>query len=728
MTASNPNLQNMKPTLRRDLRVTVSMQNGELIHVIEDPINGKLYELGQQEAKLLLGLDGNRNLQEICVATQELAAADIWDEARIEKLCTWAISKNLFLDHSDEAIGRQKGVFKRQRMAKWFKWTNPISINFSFGSPERLLRRISPWLQDIFGYWSLLLFIVVGVFALSCLYMNFDRFAEQASHALANGGWVTMIIVWLAIKIAHELAHGVASHKYGAHVKDCGTVLILFMPMAFMDISSSAKLPNRWHRIIISAAGMYVELFLTALAIIVWTYSENQTLSNWLHALIFTAGLSTILFNANPLMRFDGYYIASDLLGITNLSGRAKTWLDENWKYYCLGVAKEPDSSSGWRWYLLASYAFAAWFWKMSLQITLTIAAAALFHGFGILIAVVSVVFFIGMPTYRIATSVFLNGSWRAWHWRNVSATAVTATLSLWLATSVLTGPVLIDSPGVIRFQNEKLVRAGCDGFLEKVLVANGQAVKKDQVLAILGNREIDSQILTLEIAIAQSDERGRQARQKGEWNEYAAENQQKESLLIQLHERQSEHQMLHLRAPCDGIAMHRDLEERVGQYLHKGNQILTINDAKKEVAISISQDDYPSLSTQTDQAVKLIFPSEPSFQVMLTSVSPNASQSLPSISMASNHGGPLLVEPVSKSDKNDHQFFSGSQAMDAELQELKLLSPRFTATAPLPTELADRLPLGQTGTVFFRSQRQSLASYCYISFRRWLQKQLRTV
>ncbi len=157
------------------------------------------------------------------------------------------------------------------------------------------------------------------------LVTNWGRFVASASEVFSVGNWLWLLVTWVSLKIIHEMAHAVACHRQGCAVRETGIVFILFAPLAYVDVTSCWRLNSRWSRIAVASAGMYVELVIAAIAIMAWAATDSPRAEFLLHNLILAAGLSTLIFNANALMRFDGYYILADLIEIPNLYAEGST-------------------------------------------------------------------------------------------------------------------------------------------------------------------------------------------------------------------------------------------------------------------------------------------------------------------------------------------------------------------------------------------------------------------
>jgi hypothetical protein len=186
---------------------------------------------------------------------------------------------------------------------------------------------------------------------------------------------------WL--KFFHELGHALVCHRYGGNIRETGVVIAFFAPLAYVDASSCWSFRSRWHRIHTALAGVYVELIIASLSILAWKWCDSVVLRHVLQNTIIMASVSTLLFNLNPLMKFDGYYVLSDLLQIPNLSTQANSVITELARRIFFGDSgSRPTVIGQQRWVLLA-YGAAAMVWRLLVTFSLLIMASVLFHGAG---------------------------------------------------------------------------------------------------------------------------------------------------------------------------------------------------------------------------------------------------------------------------------------------------------------------------------------------------------
>ncbi|MEM7457566.1 MAG: site-2 protease family protein, partial [Planctomycetota bacterium] len=253
--------------------------------------------------------------------------------------------------------------------------TNILSFRFKGFDPDRLLARMSRYTNWFFSWPAFVAVLILGISALSLILTQFDTFQAklpgfQDFFAAKNWIWLAMILAFT--KVFHEFGHGLACKRFGGQCHEMGVMLLVLTPCLYMNVSDSWMLPNKWKRACIAAAGMYVELVLSSIAVFVWWYSQPGLINQLALNLIFISSVSTLLFNANPLLRYDGYYILADLMEIPNLRQKATTILQRTAGNWFLGIESAADPFlPGKKKWLFATYAICAalyrWFIMFSI-------------------------------------------------------------------------------------------------------------------------------------------------------------------------------------------------------------------------------------------------------------------------------------------------------------------------------------------------------------------------
>ncbi len=242
----------------------------------------------------------------------------------------------------------------------------------------------------LFSTYAVVGWVFVLLWAARELTVHHHRLAASSSNILAANNWLWLAVVWVLLKVIHECGHAVACKRWGGEVREAGVLFILLAPLAYVDVTSSWRLRSKWDRVAVAAAGMYVELFLAAVAAILWARLVPGVMSQICLNVMMTASVMTVLFNANPLMRFDGYYILSDLLEMPNLYGTGQAYVKHIVRRLVFGLPSTDPAESGWRGTFARTYGIASWWWRLLVFWGLVLTAATLLDGAGILLSLVA--------------------------------------------------------------------------------------------------------------------------------------------------------------------------------------------------------------------------------------------------------------------------------------------------------------------------------------------------
>src|SRR5581483_2195347 len=230
----------------------------------------------------------------------------------------------------NESPGAGKQLFDNRKKRLRMEWmqtlTNILYIKIPVFDPEKLLTKMLPWTRWMFTTWFLFVSVGVMLAALFLVLSHFDTFYSRLPSYHEFFSFKTVVYLWAAlgvVKVIHEFGHGLSCKAFGGEVHEMGFLFLCFSPAMYCNVSDAWTLPNKWHRIIISAAGIYVELMIAAIATFVWWNTPSQPFLNHMSlSLMVVCSVSTVLFNGNPLMRYDGYYVLADWLEIPNLRDR----------------------------------------------------------------------------------------------------------------------------------------------------------------------------------------------------------------------------------------------------------------------------------------------------------------------------------------------------------------------------------------------------------------------
>ncbi|GAB4139629.1 MAG: hemolysin D [Planctomycetaceae bacterium] len=551
-------------TMRNDLIVKRIEYLGVGTWVIKDPVGLNYHRLQPEQYEVLKLLNAKRSLEEIR------------DELKLEFPTlhfTLADVQHLIADLHDKGlvfsnrIGQGGELIKKHRKKKREKLLqslkNILYLRLPGWDPERTLNWLYPFVRWMFRPWAVVTAMVFVASAMILLGVQFEEFHRRLPAFQQFFGWPNLLYMWCGLgiaKIIHEFGHGISCKHFGGECHEMGMMLLVFSPCLYCDVSDSWMLKNKWHRIIIAAAGMYIEVILSAIMVYVWWNTEPGLLNHLALNIFFVTTVTTVIFNANPLMRFDGYYMMSDWLEIPNLRPKADKMLREKFAWYCLGIEPKPDAfmpETGRGWFVLFAISAAIYRWFILFGITIFLYTVLKPYGLqsiGIAMAVISIGGIISnmvLNVYRIITAP-----------RSDPLSYPKIAITLVVLTAVIVGvimiplPLHVESSFLIEPDQVQHVYTTTPGQLAELKVKPGDKVREGQVLAVLKNDEIEDEYQAL------LDQRARLKKEADTY--FALEDQAQEALArdkiknldAQIAERKTRLAQLTITAPCDGTVV----------------------------------------------------------------------------------------------------------------------------------------------------------------------------
>ncbi len=342
--------------------------------------------------------------------------------------------------------------------------------------------------------------------ALSLVTVHFSEFQQklpsfQQFFNASNVPWL-MVALGLA-KVLHEIGHGLTCKHFGGECHEIGLMLLVFTPCLYCDTSDSWILPNKWHRAAIGAAGMYVEIVLASICTFLWWYSEPGFVHYTCLNIIFVCSVSTLIFNTNPLLRYDGYYILSDVLEIPNLRQKSRDALLGLLRRLCLGLPWKKELAVPLRQRgLFALYAVASVCYQWFILFAILWFLSEVFKPYGLQaladVLIASSLFgVIVMPAWKLVRYFRVPGRIHQVKKRRLSATGAVAAVLL-LAAVMVPLPHHVMTSVVAEPRDAERHYVAIEGMLESVSVEAGDSVQPGQQLARLSNPEIAYEITRL--------------------------------------------------------------------------------------------------------------------------------------------------------------------------------------------------------------------------------------
>lgn len=638
----------LRPRLRRHAEIHRQSFRGEIWYVLQDHQTGRFHRLSPSANLILCLMDGRRTLQDIW----ERAARRNEDDPPTQDDTIRLISQ---LHGSDllqgdlppdlaELAERAESTARRTLMARV---KNPLALRFALFDPDALLDRLAPFYRPIFSLWGLAVWLAVVVAGLVVAALHWSELTgDVANQMLSAQNVALMVCLYPVIKALHETGHACAAKAWGGEVHEVGMMLLVLFPAPYVDASSSAAFPSKWQRMMVAAAGIFVELFLAGAAAIVWALAEPGLVRAAAFNVMVIGSISTLVFNGNPLLRFDGYYIFADLIEIPNLGSRANRYFFYLIERYVLKIegTKSPVTANGERPWMLF-YAVSAFIYRTTVSIAIASFIATQYFVFGVILALLALVGTIVSPLVKgikfILSDPKLNGR------RRLAMTVTGAAgLAAFAILFVIPLPYTTMAQGVVWVPDDTQIRTRTDGILTNLLVQPGRDTQAGEALAKLEDPSLDSRVAVLQAQLAELRLRYDAARLGDRVQAQILQEQitSTQEILRVYRERQAG---LTVRAEHSGRLIVPGAVDLPGRYLRRGERIgyvLTADDPVVRVVVPQTDVDLIRSRTQAVAARLAERPEEVRVGAIRREV-PGAQQEIPSLALATQGGGTIAVD-----------------------------------------------------------------------------------
>ena len=490
-----------RPRLKAHAQIQPQRFRGQLWYVLRDPQQGSFHRLSESAYLAVSLMDGEHTVEGVWHALGERLGDEQPTQDELVRLLRQLHATDLLASDSlpdlQELVRRRAEQAQRKRLARF---RNPISIRLSLFDPNRFLGRTLPWVAFVFSPAGFFIWLGIIATAVTLTVLNWPTLtADVADRALAPTNIVLMALIYPCVKALHELGHGWATRRWGGEVHDIGIMLMVLFPIPYVDASESTGFSSKWQRATVGAAGIMVELLLAAIAMVVWLLVEPGIIRAIAFNVMLIAGISTVLFNGNPLLRYDGYYVLADLLEIPNLGPRSNQYLLYLIKSKLLGVrsAATPPTAPGeipW----LIGYGIVSFAYRITITAIIALYLAKRAFMLGVMLSLLALFNAVLAPLYRgvhyLAFSLELRGRRAQAASAAVIAVAVVATLIF-----AVPAPYATVAQGVVWLPESATVRAGTGGTVTRLLASPDATVHTGDPVIELSDPTMDARIAALE-------------------------------------------------------------------------------------------------------------------------------------------------------------------------------------------------------------------------------------
>lgn len=672
-----------KIRIRPNINFNPVVLKGSIAYVIDDSAQQKFWRVGPLEHEICSAINGNRTMPEVLQFLQHSSAlAKAAGMEKVQKVTLWLLHSGFVEEVCSDNKAATKTNTNSGTGAKPTAIFDPSSFKVPLFNSEQVdhFSRQFVWL---ISWPCLLLAACLWAVAVSMMLQNNEAIWNLGQKLFVPGSQWWWLTAWLILKAIHEAGHAIACARTGAPTKGAGLGFIFFTPMPYVDVSNLWQVENKWSRALVSAAGMLFEITFAAIAMIIACSVENSTIRFLCFAIATLGTFTTLAFNGNPLMRFDGYYILVDMIGRPNLWQDASKALKAHFGTWIFKNQNKTSCS-----FLILAYGFASLCSRILVLLTMGWGIWMTWNGIGLLIIAFFVCLWFVIPwarrTQMSSRMPFAKGPTLLQAVCPKKVVRNLGLVTLLALCSFLPSPFQIYWPAVVDYTDPRDVRTIAPGFVESVLVHDGQGVNEGDEIIILRNPTLELEFEAAKSLVKSSEEKCNALRAQKKHSELQAEETNHASLTIKYQLLETKMNSLVLRAPRNGVLLARNSHNLPGSYLTEGHAIGVIVDPSQlEVKASVPQYAWSIVTNHVNSAVTVFLLHNQVLKGTIAETLPRTSEVLDSPCLGGIHGGPIPVV-VRKDAKGEDQII----AQTPRLQTRVMLNRDSAYVAPPPGSL----------------------------------------
>ena len=634
--------------LRPHLNVRRQFYRGERWYVVHDPINNQFFRLRAAAYDFVSRLRLDRPIEQAWKDCLAAHPEDAPGQEDVIRLLARLYSANLL--HSDLPADSAK-LFERYRQRREREIKSRL-LNIMFAripilDPDRFLKSWMPLIKWVVSPVGALLWLLVVGAGIKVAIDNAAALKEQSEGVLAPDNLFLLYLGFVLVKTVHEFGHATLCRRFGGEVHTMGVMFMVFTPMPYVDATSAWSFRSRWQRMLVGAGGMIPELFVAACAVFVWANTGQGTLHSLAYNIMFVASVSTLVFNANPLMRFDGYFILSDLLDIPNMYFRANQQLIYLIERYAFGCkkAESPAHSRREAWWL-GLYGFAGHIYRTCVFAVMLFFLSSRYLILGVIMAAVCFISWIIVPIVRLVQ--YLSTSPRLERNRpRAVAVCVGAMAVLLVFLELIPFPNNFRAPGILQATEHTIVVNESPGYIESLLVPPGRYVKRGEALLQMRDRDLELELAGAHAQIAESE-----ALELRALREQTADLMPIRSRLEAIKQRveqiEGRKAALTVRAKHDGQWVAPEVDHISGAWLSRGTPLGQVINAKAfYFSAIVSEEDASRLFTPEIRLAQVRLRGQAGITLPVTGqkIIPAEHEVLPSPALGWHGGGEVAVQ-----------------------------------------------------------------------------------
>ena len=650
----------LRVRLRKHVRIHRHAYRKKVWFVLQDHATGQFHRFTPQAYQLIGLMDGKKTLQQVWDIGCQRLGDDLPSQDELIQLVAELNKANVIQTDSlpdIEQLQRRRWDQKRKKFLQQLK--SPLSIKIPLLDPESFLLHCTPLVKLIFSQLGGLICLFIVIFGSALAIMNWEGLTDNLSDRLfAVQNLVLMALVYPVVKLVHELGHAFAVKRWGGEVHEMGVMLLVLFPVPYVDASAATAFRNKYQRMLVGAVGIFGELLMAAIAMIVWVSVEPGMVRALAFNVMLIGGVSTLLFNGNPLLRFDAYYVLADYLEIPNLGSRGNAQIAYLLKRYAFGMinlksSAQSASESAW----LVFYSAAAYVYRLIVMVAISLFIASQYLFIGVLLAFWSIWTSLFLPIIKMVSKPMTDPQMRRKRTRIFSLSG--AFLAIVLALLLLVpAPYKTMSEGVLYVPQEAFVRAAASGFVDEIASPSGSKVETGDLLL-----SMQAPDLLAEVSVLASQVNEARIRYEASVRDRSGSDILLQELnFIEQEFKQANERLRALKvySSLSGEFNIPNLQGIDGRYFQRGEMLgFVINYERLPLTVMLPEDDIDLVRNQT-RSIELRFVSDPdiSYKGSILRVITSSTKELPSAVLTTDGGGNIALDPNRDYDLKSYQSY----------------------------------------------------------------------
>ena len=633
----------LRPCLKDGLERRPQQFRGEDWVLLRDPAGGEFLRCPRRVMDFLQRFNGRVSIAEVLQGMPEDQ-----QPAREEvlRLFTLLDEKHL-LQHplardAHAVMQNQRETRSRQRRQRWLL---PLAIKWALWDPDRFLTQTRPlWhalMRPVVGMFCVVLMCVAGLLAVE---LTDALAAHGQSRFLDTGNLLWLWLLYPLLKLVHELGHAVAIKHWGGEVHELGVMFLVFLPVPYVEASASYAFEHKSQRMLVAAAGILVELVVASLALLIWWQSADVLIRDLAFNIMVLAGVSTLLINGNPLLKFDGYHVLSEYLELPNLAARSQQLLRAWWGNRLLGQPVYPVREQGKERRTIALYGFASACYRILIALGIIWWIAGKAFVLGVALALWYLLLQWCWPAVKGLRELWTRATSLALRTGLLLRMAALMALLLWVLCWPWHRAMVFEA--VLSVPENAQIRAESPGFVVAQHVAHGEPVSAGQVVVSLRNAQLEAQMATVSARLAENQQR-LQATPLHEEVQRQILRSDATAIEAELADLQAQLFHLELGSPLAGTFEHVATQSLEGRFVQQGEVLATVFSPQGVTLSAVVEQGAMTRLQHPDVHYEVMLPASPGrvYQAQLVQEYPAFSRQLPGALLGSGGGGAVRID-----------------------------------------------------------------------------------